>query len=172
MSQRGKGFAKAPTAAGSVSSLEDDSPSLSDTRLGRRRKIRCQYDAGSESVCIGCRTRGSRCRSQEFIQDEPSDAALTVALGERVGRFENMVEALMQKVDAIYDRLGSGSQAPSKSPPSLGIDVVTPCATPGHPHETAPLLSLFDNTIVCVLHPILNCPNEKTAQVRSQSYPK
>lgn len=53
----------------------------------------------------------------------------------------------MQKVDAIYDRLGSGSQTPSKIPPSLGIDVVTPCATPCHPHETAPLLSLFDNTI-------------------------
>lgn len=147
----GKGFVKVPIAVGSVSPAgEKISPHrfLTAILIGRRRKIRCQYDSGSESVCIGCRTRGSRCRSQEFVEDEPSDTVNPGELGERVGRLENMLEALIQKVDAIYDRLGSGSQPSNQLPPSLGIDVITPCATPGRP-ETAPLLSLFDNAIVC-----------------------
>lgn len=153
MSLGGKSLAKAPTAAGSVSPFWPYSLSLSDIHLGRRRKIRCQYDSGSESVCIGCRTRGSRCRGQEFVEDEPSDAANNGGLGERVGRLENMLEVLMQKLDAVYDRLASGSQPPSKLPTSLGLDVITPCTTPCHHHETAPLLSLFDNTIVCTSYP-------------------
>lgn len=157
MNLSGKGLAKAPVAAGSVSPppVYHLSRSRSNIDLGRRRKVRCQYDSGSESVCIGCRTRGSRCRSQEFVEDEPSDAANTGGLAERVGRVENMLEVLMQKVDSVHDKLGSGSQPPSKLPPSLGIDVITPCATPSHP-ETAPVLSLFDNAIVCTLRPVSN----------------
>lgn len=89
------------------------------------------------------------------MENEPPDAANTGGLGERVERVENMLEVLMQKVDSIHDILGSGSQHPSKLPPSLGIDVITPCATPSHP-ETAPVLSLFDNAIVCTLWPISN----------------
>ena len=150
MSLSVRGLEKAPTAAGSVSPFEDCFPSLSDTRLGRRRKVRCQYDAGSKSVCIACQTRGSRCRSQEFVEDGPPDVALTGGLNDRVGRLENMLEAMMQKVDAIYESLGSTSQSPGKIPSSLGIDVITPCATPCHPHETAPLLSLFENAVVCM----------------------
>ena len=84
------------------------------------------------------------------MEDEPSDAVNTRGLGERVGRVENMFELLMQKMDSIHDKLGSDSQPHSKLPPSLGIDVITPCATPSHP-ETAPVLSLFDNAIVCTL---------------------
>lgn len=155
MSLSEKDFVKVPIAVGSVSPADEKISLhrfLTIILIGRRRKIRCQYDSESESVCIGCRTRGSRCRSQEFVEDEPSDAANSGELGERVGRLENMLEALIHKVDAIYDRLGSGSQPPNKPPPSLGIDVITPCATPSHP-ETAPLLSLFDNAIVCTLCP-------------------
>lgn len=61
-----------------------------------------------------------------------------------------MVEAMMQKVDAIYESLGNTSQSPGKIPPSLGIDVITPCATSCRPHETVPLLSLFENAVVCM----------------------
>lgn len=87
------------------------------------------------------------------MEDEPSDASNAGGLGERVGRVENMLEVLMQKVDSVHDKLRSGSQPPSKLSPSLGIDVITPCATPSH-LETAPVLSLFDNAIVCTLWPI------------------
>lgn len=160
MSLSGKGFAKAPAAAGSVSSLQAYSCSVSDSHLGRRRKIRCKYNSEDESICIGCRTRGSRCQSQEFVANEPSDVANTAGLADRVARLENMIEALLHKVDAVYDRLDSGSQPPSKLPPNLGIDVITPCASPCYPHETAPLLSLFDSAIVGTPYPILANTNE------------
>ncbi len=73
-------------------------------------------------------------------------------IADRVGRLENLLEAVIRKIDTVNERLENLSQAPypsGKVARSLGIDVITPSSRLGHSNETVPLLSLFDNAIVC-----------------------
>ncbi|CAK7212660.1 hypothetical protein SBRCBS47491_001542 [Sporothrix bragantina] len=71
----------------------------------RRRKIRCQFASPDDVVCIGCRARGSSCRSQEFADETPSPSqqqqpAPEKKVAQRLDRLESMMEQLMTHVMA------------------------------------------------------------------------
>lgn len=88
--------------------------------------------------------------------DETSHSNRAGGLAERVGRLENLLEAVIRKIDSVSDRLDHGSQpahALRKVAVSCDIDVITPFLGPSN--EAAPLLSLFDNAIVRILIPIV-----------------
>ena len=79
---------------------------------------------------------------------ETSHPSRAGGLAERVGRLENLLEAVIRKLDSVGDRLDQGHQ-PSHAlgvAVSSDIDVITPSSGPSN--EAAPLLSLFDNAIV------------------------
>ncbi|CAK7272464.1 hypothetical protein SEPCBS119000_005139 [Sporothrix epigloea] len=72
----------------------------------RRRKIRCQFASPDDVGCIGCQSRGTPCRSQEFADEKPSPSQQQqqqppekkVAL--RLERLESMMEQLMTHIMA------------------------------------------------------------------------
>ncbi|KIH87522.1 c6 zinc finger domain containing protein [Sporothrix brasiliensis 5110] len=68
----------------------------------RRRKIRCQFSSPDDAVCIGCRARGSACRSQEFSDETPSPPQQVPEkkVAQRLDRLETMMEQLMTHVMA------------------------------------------------------------------------
>ncbi|EPE04510.1 c6 zinc finger domain containing protein [Ophiostoma piceae UAMH 11346] len=82
----------------------------------RRRKIRCQYSSADDIICIGCRSRGSSCRSQEFPDESPSPQQVPEKkVAQRLDRLENMMEQLMAHVlttptGAAHDRGARSSQ--------------------------------------------------------------
>lgn len=81
--------------------------------------------------------------------DETSHPSKAGGIAERVGRLENLLEAVIKKIDSVSDRLDQGAQpshALGKVAVSSNIDVITPSLGPSN--EAAPLLSLFDNAIV------------------------
>lgn len=76
----------------------------------RRRKIRCQYAAPDDTICIGCRTRGSSCRSQEFPDESPSPQQVPEKkVTQRLDRLEGMMEQLMTHVMAAPEGSALGS---------------------------------------------------------------
>lgn len=100
-------------------------------------------------MCVGCRQSRTKCQSQEEVGDETSHPSRAGGLSERVGRLENLLEAVIRKIDSVSDRLDQGPQpshALGKVAVSSDIDVITPSLGPSN--EAAPLLSLFDNAIV------------------------
>lgn len=87
--------------------------------------------------------------------DETSDSRAG-GLAERVGRLENLLEAMIRKIDSVSDRLDHGPQpahALGKVAVSSDIDVIAPSLGPSN--EAAPLLSLFDNAIVRTFIPVV-----------------
>ena len=81
--------------------------------------------------------------------DETSHSSRAGGLTERVGRLENLLEAVIRKIDSVSDRLDQVPKptlALGKVAASSDIDVITPSLRPSN--EAAPLLSLFDNAIV------------------------
>ncbi|KAF2452836.1 hypothetical protein BDY21DRAFT_328633 [Lineolata rhizophorae] len=68
----------------------------------KRRKIRCSFSTASDSVCIGCRRRGTSCVTQEY-PEETAAAALSTgdrgrSMGDRIVRVEALVEQLVKQV--------------------------------------------------------------------------
>ncbi|CAK7563009.1 MAG: hypothetical protein SEPTF4163_000866 [Sporothrix epigloea] len=73
----------------------------------RRRKIRCQFASPDDIICIGCQSRGSPCRSQEFADETPSPLQLLQQqqapekkVAQRLERLESMMEQLMTHIMA------------------------------------------------------------------------
>ncbi|KAF2186092.1 hypothetical protein K469DRAFT_664586 [Zopfia rhizophila CBS 207.26] len=68
----------------------------------KRRKIRCSYSTTSDSLCIGCRRRGTSCVRQEYV-DETAAAASSAGnggrhMGDRIVRVEALIEQLVKHV--------------------------------------------------------------------------
>ncbi|KAJ0339196.1 hypothetical protein COL922a_004728 [Colletotrichum nupharicola] len=63
----------------------------------RKRKIRCEFASDEEQTCAGCKTRGTTCVSQEFIDDEPSGPPER-GLAQRLGRLEELMVKLADKI--------------------------------------------------------------------------
>ncbi|KAK4184426.1 transcription factor sdnS [Podospora australis] len=72
----------------------------------RRRKIRCQFGKGDDTVCLPCQTRGSVCRSQEFVDSQPPQVP-DRRLAQRLARLE---ELMAKVVDRVLPEEGSGGQ--------------------------------------------------------------
>ncbi|KAI1074521.1 hypothetical protein F5B20DRAFT_432602 [Whalleya microplaca] len=62
----------------------------------KRRKIRCTFAAPTERICDGCRSRRTKCISQEFCHEE----ALASKRIDRLGRMESLVEKLVKQSSA------------------------------------------------------------------------
>ncbi|KAJ2981195.1 hypothetical protein NQ176_g2171 [Zarea fungicola] len=58
----------------------------------KRRKIRCTFAAPTDSICDGCKSRQTKCISQEY-QDEPPSAGRKV---DRIKRMESIIEGLVK----------------------------------------------------------------------------
>ncbi|KAI1105978.1 hypothetical protein F4804DRAFT_80426 [Jackrogersella minutella] len=58
----------------------------------KRRKIRCTFAAPTEATCDGCRSRRTKCISQEFRDEAPSTRNI-----DRLHRMESLVEKLVEK---------------------------------------------------------------------------
>lgn len=65
----------------------------------RRRKIKCQFEA-EDTICIGCKQRGSDCRSQEFDDDNAPESGQKAdpPLARRLDKLEQMMGRLVDKI--------------------------------------------------------------------------
>ncbi|KAJ4395802.1 hypothetical protein N0V93_000016 [Gnomoniopsis smithogilvyi] len=81
----------------------------------RRRKIKCQFNKPEDAICIGCKQRGTTCRSQEFADDgaaEPGHKS-EPPLARRLDRLEQMMERLVDRiVPDEADMQGTSSNQP------------------------------------------------------------
>ncbi|KAK3369995.1 hypothetical protein B0H63DRAFT_305345 [Podospora didyma] len=64
----------------------------------KRRKIRCTFASDADSICIGCRRRGTQCVSQEFPEEESTPPDRGRLMGDRIVRVEALIEKLVQQV--------------------------------------------------------------------------
>lgn len=112
---------------------------------GKHRKVRCHFVCDSDRSCRECLARGLVCRSQDYPEPENARESDRVSLNERLGRVESLLENVLERLDSV----GATEALPVL--PSSGVDkspnssaVVTPA------NENAPVLSLFDNEVVCI----------------------
>ncbi|KAK4222795.1 transcription factor sdnS, partial [Podospora fimiseda] len=73
----------------------------------RRRKIRCQYGGGDDTICLPCQARGSICRSQEFVDSQPPQLP-DRRLAQRLARLEDLMAKV---VDRVMPESGSGTSS-------------------------------------------------------------
>jgi hypothetical protein len=86
------------------------------TKSGRRRKIRCIFQADNPDVCSECFARGSRCIDQENANPEVV-VDHRKNLRERVSRLEALVDTLLDdKTIKSENRSQSLSQTDTSSP--------------------------------------------------------
>ncbi|KAJ2892672.1 hypothetical protein MKZ38_009487 [Zalerion maritima] len=93
----------------------------------KRRKVRCSFSDSSaekslDTVCDGCKKRGTACISQEF-PDEPSSAPATSIpsstgagareLGDRLGQMEVLIDKLVRKMDSHHQSGGGSDEGPT-----------------------------------------------------------
>ncbi|XXH05408.1 hypothetical protein Hte_011834 [Hypoxylon texense] len=62
----------------------------------KRRKIRCTFAAPTDTICDGCKSRRTKCISQEYHDD----AALASRRVDRLSRVESLVEQLVNRSTA------------------------------------------------------------------------
>lgn len=121
---------------------------------GKRRKIRCQLSSEDVPVCSGCIARGTTCLSQEYPEERDTPSGGQV--GERLGRVERLLETLVAKIDSYEEEENVNK---IMTPESVGNDVLTPYTTnaSANPNvsDNAPLLSLFENSVVCIQVPVV-----------------
>jgi hypothetical protein len=111
---------------------------------GKRRKVCCVFRSKSDATCTGYHSRGTKCHSQKFV-DEDVAASATRSIPDRVGRLEPLMETCLQTLMEVRQDRNDGS-----------YDVLTPSSsiTP-NVHKTAPVLSLFNNDLVGTNLPFL-----------------
>lgn len=108
---------------------------------GKRRKVRCIFRSGSHQVCTECVSRGTRCQSQQFVDDEIIPASAR-SVPDRLGRLEAMMETVLQHIASdqqILPRAGQSHEVRTPSPESS-------CVT-----DDPTALSLFENEVVSTI---------------------
>ncbi|KAI1409446.1 hypothetical protein F5Y13DRAFT_203344 [Hypoxylon sp. FL1857] len=84
----------------------------------KRRKIRCTFAAPRDSICDGCRSRRTRCISQEFHEEAP----LASRKADRLSRVEALVEQLVERNSAdLPNRSRRDGQHQDEEPQSVRI---------------------------------------------------
>ncbi|KAI1499287.1 hypothetical protein F5X99DRAFT_390403 [Biscogniauxia marginata] len=76
----------------------------------KRRKVRCVYRSPDDAVCIGCRSRGTDCISQEFSEEDVS----------LLSSSEHQMVDRMVRVEAISKELARSPASPNISEASTG----------------------------------------------------
>jgi len=100
----------------------------------KRRKVRCNFASDQDSVCTGCRQRGTKCQSQEFPEEPSAPADRSRQMGDRIVRVEALVEQLVKTV----------SNKQSAAPLEAGIP--TPSSSSS---ELPQISSLYESSPVC-----------------------
>src|ERR1700761_8302477 len=62
----------------------------------KNRKSRCVYAIPTDTVCVGCSKRGSRCVSQEFPEEQSTAVDRSRQIGDRILRVEALVEQIVK----------------------------------------------------------------------------
>ncbi|KAK4941627.1 hypothetical protein LTR10_018504 [Elasticomyces elasticus] len=92
----------------------------------KRRKVRCNFAAPTDAICITCRRRGTKCVSQELPDEQHLDNA------DRIQRVEALLHQLINQNSAASDA--------SRTGPDATYDAVA--STPCSGSETTPFMSL------------------------------
>jgi hypothetical protein len=116
----------------------------------KRRKIRCIFGDDNDPTCKGCLDRGTSCVSQEFLDDTERSSSNNTGLGHRLGRVEELLEKLITKVTPNNERTLPRDEGDNLQPSAscIGIDVIVPTDEPHTEYGNAPIMSLFDNSVV------------------------
>ncbi|KAF2134733.1 hypothetical protein P153DRAFT_427380 [Dothidotthia symphoricarpi CBS 119687] len=98
----------------------------------KRRKVRCSYSIPSDPCCIGCRRRGTRCVSQQDVDERTATASSIGStdrhLSDRMVRVEALLEQLAsQIVDGGNKNSFAGNENPSGGNGSES-DLATSCS--------------------------------------------
>ncbi|KAK3308466.1 putative Zn(II)2Cys6 transcription factor [Chaetomium strumarium] len=80
----------------------------------KRRKIKCVMEGPAETLCQGCKGRGTACIGQEFpdvptIPGTPGTSSKQVGVEDRLGRVETLVEQLVEHLVKDKDVRASGA---------------------------------------------------------------
>jgi hypothetical protein len=99
----------------------------------KKRKVKCTFDATSDTICIACRRRGAPC----IGQDQPEEIALSYtesgrdAVLDRLQRVESLLEQLLQDGHKVSKEIHLAGLAVPTQPQ---VDYFTP-ASDSHSHD-------------------------------------
>lgn len=116
----------------------------------KRRKIRCIFGDDNDATCKGCLDRGTSCVSQEYLDETERSNSNNSGLGQRLGRVEELLEKLITKVAPTNERTPPCDERDNLqvAASSMGIDVIAPTDEAHTEYGNAPIMSLFDNSVV------------------------
>ena len=83
----------------------------------KRRKIRCSFVTPLDSICIGCRKRGTTCVSQQYPLEMAATPSSTGDGGWQIGDRIVRVEAL---IDQLAKQVGNGGNPSTAAASSSG----------------------------------------------------
>lgn len=98
----------------------------------KKRKVKCTFDATSDTVCISCRRRGAPCIGQDQPEDEVQIHSQRDALLDRMQRVESLLERLIE-VNQSGER--SVTSSDSRPPIYKDFEYFTPKSDDQSPHE-------------------------------------
>jgi hypothetical protein len=117
--------------------------------------VRCHFVSEGDHSCRECLARGTICRSQEFPEPENPRESDRSSLHDRLGRVESLLERVLRRLDAV-----DAEEPPVVPLPEAPDDGDNSSAAVTPANENAPVLSLFDNGVVCIicefLHPSMD----------------
>lgn len=123
--------------------------------IGRRRKVRCTFPSGNQSVCAECAVRRCACISQEYEEVYISRELPRKNIRDRIGRLEAMVEQLQYVVESQNPNVDENQRSAAQVLENMSVGLLSPVTTPPDSTievagsiEHAPVISLFDNAIV------------------------
>lgn len=110
-------------------------------KTGRRRKIKCIYQAERNGVCNECYARSVSCVDQESAA-EVQTLETRQSLRERVANLESLIKVIAQKVDV------EEITAPvSTLPRQIVVVATSDLALSDAGYDRAPIMSLFNNSV-------------------------
>ncbi|KAI9791990.1 MAG: hypothetical protein M1816_003259 [Peltula sp. TS41687] len=141
---------------------EDGQPPRKKPRKGthsclecKRRKVRCTFPSGGQSVCVGCTVRKSACISQEYESVPLPHQTRRENVRDRIGRLEALVEQLQGMVETQGSAVDENQKSAAQALENMSLGLMTPATTPSESAielsaqlEHAPLISLFDNAVL------------------------
>lgn len=153
----------------------------------KRRKVRCNFNTEADTICIGCRRRGTHCLSQEYPEEASRQAdGRGQQIGDRIVRVEALVEQLVKQastggtysdhhVQPNYNFAGDTATSSSVASPTdngnARINSISglPTPAPSEGCESSRTLSRYEThttvsmPALCEPYPsVLTCPSFST----------
>lgn len=145
----GRECGRAPAAAGNVHEPQHSNSLIPHTkyRIGKHRKVKCNFASDTDLSCRECLNRGSACTSQDLPAPDNPRESERASLNDRLSRVEGLLENVVDKLDSF---ISTDRTAPSNR--SYDSPRAQNLANNSPDNENAPVLSLFDNEVVRVIH--------------------